>query len=275
MKNILFYKYVKLNNLRQFKVNHLNLCKSLNLKGKVLIAKEGINGCLSGNEKDIKKYINKMHKDKRFSDVHFKESNTKNYDFKRMIVKVRKEIITTPFGKVKFNTDYIEPIQLKNMLDNHEDFILLDARNNFETKLGKFKKAITLNIDHFQEFPYAVKNLNKNKRIVTYCTGGIRCEKASSFLKQQGYDVLQLHGGIINYGLTAGNAHWQGDCFVFDRRGAIKVTGELINNTQCNLCFIPTKGLNKCVNCDKEFIACSDCIKILNNCCSKFCRNKK
>ena len=182
----------------------------------------------------------------------------------------------------KHKGKYIEPKELKQRLDKGEKIVLIDARNKYETEIGKFKNAIDPEIEVFSEFPKAMSKLKalKNKTIVTYCTGGIRCEKASAYLVKQGFkDVYQLHGGIIKYGQDCGNSHWDGKCFVFDRRGAIDIdpSRQTKPESQCAICFIPFDEKYNCLHpkCGKEFSACGVCIKLLNNCCSKKCRNDR
>jgi len=281
MKNILFYKYVNIENPEQLKEEQFKLCKSLNLLGTILVADEGINGCLSGKEKYLEQYKKALIKNKKFSDIKFKEGITKKHAFKKMYVRVRDEIVSSRFkANIKKVAPYIEPKQLKQLMDNNEEIILLDARNNYEIKMGKFKNAIDLDLDTFRQLPKKLNQLKnlKNKKIVTYCTGGVRCEKASAFLIENGFnDVYQLHGGILSYGDECGNAYWEGKCFVFDTRGAVDIDPNSQSEpiTQCVLCNLPNAELHNCslTSCDKWFVACEGCLKVLNGCCSKGCRN--
>jgi len=281
MKNTLFYKYIGIKSLNNFRDSQFKLCKSLNLLGTILIAKEGINGCLSGKIKDIERYKRFLRKDKRFTNIVFKEGSVDKHTFKRLSVRLRDEIVTSKFKvNLRNKASYIKPKELKKLLDNDEELILLDARNNFESNMGKFKNAITPNIETFRKFPRTIKELRKykDKKIVTYCTGGIRCEKASAYLVENGFnDVFQLEGGILSYGKDCGNAHWQGKCFVFDTRGAIDIDpgNQSEPISQCVQCFLPCAEYYNCslVECDKKFIACSECLGKLDNCCSKKCRN--
>lgn len=284
MKNILFYKYVFIGSqesLEDFQARHLALCKKLNLKGRVLIAEEGINGNLTGEIKSIEQYKKELVKDKKFSDMEFKEGPTSNHNFRKLFVRIRKEIVTSGFDIDTTNKGkYVEPKELKKWYDNKEDFVIVDARNGYEYDIGRFKNAINLKLDTFREFPKAVKKLSKfkNKKLVTYCTGGVRCEKASAYLKQHGFkNVYQLHGGIIKYGEKIGDKYWDGKCFVFDTRGAVPLDPKKQNKpiTQCVLCKLPEDKYYNCANskCDKRFIACEKCFEVLNSCCSKKCRN--
>ena len=281
MKNILFYKYVDIKDTGKLKEDILSLARKLNLLGTILIAEEGINGCVSGSYKEIRNF-KKMLKDcSPFKDIEFKEGDAQTHTFKKLIVRIKNEIVASKFKvTLKNRADYIEPKKLKELLDKKEEIILIDARNDYEHKIGKFKNAVTLPISTFRQLSSQIKRLKplKNKKIVTYCTGGIRCEKASALLKENEFNnVMQLHGGIINYGKEAGNAHWEGKCFVFDTRGAIEIDPNSRSEpiSQCVLCSLPCSDLHNChlETCDKFFVACKDCMKILNDCCSKRCRN--
>ncbi len=226
MRNILFYKYVPIEQIEQFREEQYALCESLGLLGKVLVAEEGINGCLSGSVSDTQKYMDAMHADERFSDLVFKMGESKEHTFRKLFVKIRKEIITSKFGvDATEAAPYIEPKELKKKLDAGNDVVMIDARNTYETEEGMFEGAIDPKLDIFtqaKEIPEKFAHL-KGREIVTYCTGGIRCEKFSGLLKKHGFDVKQLHGGILNYGKECGSTHWKGKCFVFDRRGSVHI----------------------------------------------------
>ena len=226
MRNILFYKYVAIANVNLFCKEHLKVCKSLGLKGKVLVAPEGMNGSLTGEEKEIRKYQEFLKKDPRFKEMVFKEAKVIKHGFLRMLVKPRKEIITSRFNVEPAKNNYIKPQELKKALDKGEEIILLDARNDFEYEVGHFEKALQLDLKQFSDTPQYLKKIQhlKDKKIVTYCTGGVRCEKFSNYLIQNGFkNTFQLQGGIITYGQVCGDKYWQGKCFVFDRRGAIEI----------------------------------------------------
>jgi len=282
MKNILFYKYVKIENLQAYRKQHYKLCSSYHLKGKVLIAQEGINGCVSGQDEDIDAYRSSIRKDSRFADIEFKITPTEGHTFKKLIVRIRDEIVNLKEEKVDLGKKgtYISPTQLKNMLDNNEKVVLVDVRNNYECNIGHFENAQILPIETFRQFPEAIETIGnlKNERIVIYCTGGIRCEKASAYLNQAGFSqVYQLKGGILNYGKECSTAHWQGKCFVFDTRGAIDIDPDKISKpiTKCNLCNLPNDTYYNCkrTDCDLHFLSCKQCLQVLEGCCSKHCRN--
>ncbi len=229
MKNVLFYKYVDIEDPEKLIRDHKEYCLGLGVKGKVLISHEGINGNIMGTDEQAEKYMEDLKKDPRFSDMQFKVTPSDGKDFRKMIVKYREEIIRLRLPddvKLEDKAPYIEPEELKERLDAGEDIVFIDARNDYEYRAGRFKGARNPKINVFSDWPKAIKQLEdlKDKTVVTYCTGGVRCEKASAYLKEQGFkDVYQLHGGIINYGNTVGSDYWKGKCFVFDKRKHIDI----------------------------------------------------
>ncbi len=228
MKNILFYKFIPIEGVKSFRDRQHQLCADLGLFGKVVIAKEGINGCLSGMEECVDDY--KKETMEELGEIEFKETLASDQDFRKLWVKIKPQIITTRHwdAKIENKGDYIEPEELKELLDDGEEIVLVDARNEFEHEMGHFKGSIHSDIKKFSEFPKLAEKLNefKGKKIVTYCTGGIRCEKASAYLKEKGFsNVYQLHGGIIKYGQKVGPGHWEGKCFVFDKRETVGLDG--------------------------------------------------
>ena len=273
-----FYKYSKISNPNLFRDKHQKYCNSLKIKGKILIAKEGINGTISGTKKQIQNYEKNLKKNKLFKDIKFKHTISKIHPFKKTIVRVKKEIVTSGL-KVNLNkkAEYVSPKELNNIIDKQKDIILLDARNNYESKIGKFKNALTPNIETFKQFKKIKKDLLKfkNKKIITYCTGGVRCEKASAFLKENGFkNVFQLEGGILNYIEKFPNKHFEGRCFVFDNRMSIPSSKKSKEISICELCHVNCSHYINCINvkCDKLFICCNNCEKKFNHACSKKCK---
>lgn len=282
MDNITFYKLVELTNLPELKARLLEKAKLLNLKGKVLIAPEGINGYMTGSKEEIKEWEEYIHSYNEFKDLWFKHNHTEKFNSKRMIVKIRKEIITfgTKFDPKKTGK-YLDPRELDEMYENQEDFVIIDTRNDYEYDIGHFKNAIKMNIKEFTEFPEEVnkiKEMTKGKKVITYCTGGVRCEKATVWMNENGFsDVYQLNGGIVNYGIERGQGNWEGRLFVFDDRGAIKIDPKEQADDiyiQCSICYVPCEDKHKCLHCQEEFIMCDKCVPLIEGCCSKFCRNK-
>lgn len=274
---LLFYKYVDIENPETFMVEHREMCKKLGLYGRILVAKEGINGSVAGTVEQTEAYKEAMRKDPRFSDMQFKEDIGISIPFRKMIVKVKREIVT--FGQkvdLKNTGTHLTPKEFKELYDKGEEMIVLDARNNYESKVGRFKNAITPDIEKFSDFPKVVDGLKdkKDKKIVMYCTGGIRCEKASAYMKEQGFkDVSQLKGGILTFGKEFPDTIWEGTCFVFDRRLTSTINGESKPITKCENCGVDCDLCKNCKNtlCDKYIIQCVDCKHLLNGCCSKEC----
>ena len=274
-----FYKYVSLSNLENFQKEHLDFCNEIGIKGKVLIGTEGINASISGNKEQIKEYKKKLKTYKEFSDIKFKDTESTYHPFRKTIVRIRKEIVTSNFNVDPTKTGHhLSPKELKNMYDKKEDFVIIDARNNYESKIGKFKNAITPKIETFREFTKVIAKLNKykNKKIVMYCTGGVRCEKASALLIKKGFkDVNQIDGGILNYIEQYPDTYFEGRCFVFDDRLSIP-SGKSNNEiTLCEKCHIPCGKYSNCMNakCNKLVIHCDECKIQYKDACSKKCRN--
>jgi UPF0176 protein len=230
--NIAFYKFVSLKNPESWKIQLKELCDSLQLRGTILLATEGINSCLVGLESDIEAFMSFMHATPEFSDLEFKKSFSSDIPFRRMNVKVKKEIIhmgVSDLDPARETGKYVEPLELKKWLESGEDVVLLDTRNVYEYELGTFQGAITPPLKTFGEFPAWVKENfldQRKKKVVTFCTGGIRCEKATAFMRREGFEeVYQLQGGVLKYfeetAKVEGDNHYKGDLFVFDNRVAV------------------------------------------------------
>lgn len=239
--NISGYKFIRLENLNTLKKQLLAPCLELGLKGTILISPEGINIFLAGVRDAIDDFIAFLHQDPRFSSITFKESISGHQPFNRTLVRIKKEIIAFGVDDIRpeaHTSPHLAPKELKQWLDEGRDVVLLDTRNDYEIKLGTFKNAIIPHIETFRDFPTAVQKMRpelKDKLVVTFCTGGIRCEKAAPYLESQGFkNVYQIDGGILKYFEECGNAHWEGDCFVFDHRVAL--TPHLTQST-AKMCF--------------------------------------
>jgi len=234
---ILFYKYVPIADPEAFATEQRALCVRLGLKGRVLIATEGINGTLAGAPEAVDEYTAALHADARFSDVGFKVSGGDENTFPKLVVKVRREIVTLGAGALTANQEnQLAPAEWKQMIENDPDVVLLDVRNRFESDAGRFEGAVVCDIENFRDLPRYVEKLEplKEKKVLMYCTGGIRCEKASALLRSRGFrDVYQLHGGIVTYQEQFGNEHWQGECFVFDQRMTVRVDDGLVQIGRC------------------------------------------
>ncbi|TQS76472.1 rhodanese-related sulfurtransferase [Ornithinibacillus gellani] len=229
---LLYYNYVHIEDPEAFATEHLQFCKDLELKGRILVAHEGINGTVSGTMEQTQKYMDSMHNDARFADMVFKVDAHDGHAFKKMHVRPRKELVTLrledDINPLETTGQYLEPKDFFAALQD-ENTVVLDARNDYEFDLGHFRGAIRPDIETFRELPDWVRenrHLIEGKRILTYCTGGIRCEKFSGWLVKEGFeDVAQLHGGIVTYGKDpeVQGELWDGKCYVFDERISVPV----------------------------------------------------
>mgnify|MGYP001480252875 FL=1 len=281
-KVISFYKYVDVDDPESLAKEHLAWCVENGIKGKVYLAKEGINGSVFGDEGTTDKYKEQLKSYKIFSDIWFKETLTDKIAFAKMHVRVKAEIVNSGLMNTKLENTApkLTPEQLLKFYEENKDFIIVDARNWYESKIGKFKNAITPEITHFREWPAVVESLkeHKDKTIVTYCTGGIRCEKASAYMREQGFkNVYQIDGGILNFVLKYPDTYWEGGMFVFDDRRVFEpnTKEELKYTSTCHFCDKPTSYHINCHNldCDKIIVCCHDC-KVENEyCCSDECRS--
>jgi UPF0176 protein len=229
---LLFYKYVHIENPEEFTKQHLKFCKELGLKGRILIAEEGINGTCSGTIEQTDIYMNTLRQDPRFSDMVFKIDEHDGHAFKKMHVRHRPELVTLRLEEDvnpnELTGRYLSPKEFYEEMQK-PDTIVIDARNDYEYDLGHFRGAIRPDIKAFRELPQWIRenrHLLEGKRILTYCTGGIRCEKFSGWLIKEGFeDVSQLHGGIVTYGKDpeVQGALWDGKCYVFDERISVPI----------------------------------------------------
>jgi UPF0176 protein len=226
--NLAGYKFIPLDRLDILKTAFKSRCANLGLKGTILLSPEGINIFVAGPEGAIGEFIGFVRTDSRFADLHFKRSLSEFQPFGRMLVKVKKEIITLRVPGLEpgvHRAPAVTPAELKRWLDEGRDVVLIDTRNGFEVEAGTFDNALDLGLKSFGEFPAAVDRLDtslREKTIVTFCTGGIRCEKAAPVMIGKGFrNVFQLDGGILQYFEECGNAHFHGRCVVFDQRVAL------------------------------------------------------
>lgn len=282
-KVLLFYKYVSLENSEEIRVSQRELCESLSIKGRIIISVEGINGTVAGLKQDVNKYVEEMKKLTPFAEMEWKISWADEQVFPKLKVVVRDEIVTLGVKKsgvdvrITNKAGYIEPEELAGLYEKNEDFVIIDARNLYEANIGRFKNALVAPIDNFRDFPKFAATLTayKDKEVVTYCTGGIRCEKASAYLRENGFKkVRQLHGGIHQYGEKVGGKYFEGEMFVFDKRLHVpvnKINPRIIS--QCIYCKEPIARYIDCVieSCNSLFICCEDCQGKYNSACSTKC----
>ena len=266
--NIAGYKFEPLENPVDLVRMYQQKCDELKLKGTMLISKNGINFSLAGTQQATDTIIAFLEEDNRFINIPLKVTYSETQPFRRMKVRLKKEIIS--LGRKDINPreltgERISPQDLKNLLDNKEDVLVLDTRNEYETRVGKFENAIDLNLDTFRDFPKAIESLPeeyKDKQIVMYCTGGIRCEKASAVMMKAGFvDVKQLEGGVLDYFKETGGAYWEGDCFVFDERVALDTELNETDYIYCYICREPLSAEEKASPDFKINEYCPYCVK--------------
>ncbi|WP_156856020.1 rhodanese-related sulfurtransferase [Oceanobacillus sp. AG] len=253
---LLYYKYVYIEDPETFAAEHLKFCKKVGLKGRILVAEEGINGTVSGTVEQTQKYMDMMHADERFQDMMFKIDEHEGHAFKKMHVRPRKELVTMrledDIDPHELTGEYLEPKEFRAAMER-DDVVILDARNDYEYDLGHFRGAIRPDIETFRELPEWVRenrDMFEGKKILTYCTGGIRCEKFSGWLVREGFeDVAQLHGGIAVYGKdpeVQGDL-WDGRMYVFDERISVPVNQK--EHVIVGKDFFDGKPCERYVNC--------------------------
>jgi UPF0176 protein len=285
-KILLYYRYVQIDQPEKFAYEHLKFCKSIGLKGRILVAENGINGTVGGPQEITDRYKEHMKANPLFADMEIKESRGPADSFKKMFVRYRPELVTMKYGeKLDPNVEagkYLEPAELNRMYDNKEDFLIVDIRNDYEAEIGRFKGAIILPMQNFKQLPEIVdKELlkYKNRKIITYCTGGIRCETATALLKKKGFtNVYQLHGGVHVYGQQFPDDYFEGKLYVFDERVAVPINTPENRKilAKCLHCTAACDDYINCTNaeCNKQIIMCRDCRVKWNDGCSIECTAK-
>jgi UPF0176 protein len=282
-QTLLYYCYSRIEDAEQFASDHLQFCKSLNLVGRIIVADEGLNGTVSGTAESCNVYMDTLHSDPRFSKIDFKIDHVEEPSFIKMHCRYKTEIVHSGLrdpgiiNPEKKTGIHLEPADFVKMKDE-QDVVIVDVRSNYEHSIGRFKNAVTFDIENFREFPAMINELAqyKDKKIVTYCTGGIKCEKASALLLHEGFEnVYQLHGGIIKYGKEAGGEDFEGKCYVFDNRVAVDVNSvNPVVISTCRNCGSNTTKMINCANpeCNEHFTQCDACGEKLDGACSALCK---
>lgn len=279
---ILYYNYTPIPDTEAYREKHHLFCLENNLLGRIIVAEEGLNGTVSGLAEDCQKYMNWLENDPIFkgSDFDFKVEEHDIHAFQKLHVRVKEEIVNSdlPVNPRVRTGKHLEPADFKNMLKNDPDVVLVDMRSNYEHSVGKFKGAVTFDMENLRELPdhmHEIEHL-KDKKIITYCTGGIKCEKASAYLLEKGFEnVYQLHGGIIKYGLEEGGEDFDGKCYVFDNRIQVPVNHvnpEVIS--KCHICQTPSDRMVNCSNpeCNEHVPICEKCGWEMEGACSESCK---
>lgn len=261
------YKFVTLDNFEEIRTPLLATMKSLNVFGTLLLAKEGINGTVAGSREGIDQLLSWLRKDPRLSDIDFKESYTQERPFLRTKVKLKKEIVTMGVEGIdpkRVVGSYVEAKDW-NKLISDPDVLLVDTRNDYEVQVGTFKGALNPETETFREFPQYVKeqlNPAKHKKVAMFCTGGIRCEKSTAYLKEQGFEeVYHLKGGILKYleDVPKEDTLWEGECFVFDDRVTVNHQLEKGHYDQCHACRLPITDEDKASDLYERGVSCPHC----------------
>ncbi|MGH1366197.1 MAG: rhodanese-related sulfurtransferase [Calditrichia bacterium] len=267
------YKFVKLGDYQSLRDPLLAEMKRLDIRGTILLAAEGINGTVSGSRESTDALLAWLRKDDRLVDLDSKKSYTDEQPFRRTRVKLKKEIVTIGIEGIDPNKvvgTYVRAHEWNKIISDPE-VLLIDTRNDYEIQIGKFKNAVNPNTGSFREFPeYVKQNLDpqKHKKVAMYCTGGIRCEKSTAYLKSQGFEeVYHLQGGILKYleEMPEDETLWEGECYVFDERVSVNHKLEKGNSDQCHACRRPISDEDKASEYYQPGLSCPYCYDSLND----------
>lgn len=279
---ILYYNYTPIPDPEAYREKHHLFCIEHGLLGRVIVAEEGLNGTVSGLVDQVQAYMEWLKSDPIFlgTDFDFKIESHDAHAFQKLHVRVKQEIVHSDLGvnPRKRTGKHLKPAEFKAMLKSDPEVVLVDMRSNYEHELGKFKGAITFDMENLRDLPQHVAEIEhlKDKKIITYCTGGIKCEKASAYLLEKGFqNVYQLHGGIIKYGLEEGGEDFEGKCYVFDNRVATEVNQvNPVVISKCHVCQSPSDHMVNCANpeCNEHLPICPECLLAMNGACSEDCK---
>jgi UPF0176 protein len=265
------YKFVSLPDCNELQAALLSFCQLQGIKGTILLAQEGINGTIAGSRQQIDNFLTFIRSDSRFADLEYKESYTEIPPFERLKIRLKPEIVTLGLPEVDPNEKvgtYVEPENWNDLISNPE-VIVIDTRNDYEIRIGTFKGAENPQTQTFRDFPeYVKQNLDshKHKKVAMFCTGGIRCEKASSYLISQGFqEVYHLKGGILKYleEIPPEESLWEGECFIFDQRITVSHNLETGNQELCFGCGYPVSETDKTSPKYEKSISCPHCFHTL------------
>ncbi len=261
---LLYYKYVNLPDPHAEMSWQRQLCERLGLKGRILLAEEGINGTVAGSAEAADAYVAAMNDHPYFNGISYKRGESDRLPFPRLRIKVRSEIVTLGVDVDPADTaTKLTPAEFHKLVQDPE-VVLFDARNKYESAIGRFRGAVTPDIKLFKDLPAILDDYSdlKDKKVVAYCTGGIRCEKVSALMLQHGFkNVYQLEGGIIKYAQAYPNGAFEGECFVFDDRMSMAFNDQPELLGACRLCESPTNTYRNCANpkCNDLILVCKTC----------------
>lgn len=281
-KILLYYKYVEIEQPETIAKWQKQLCQELGLTGRIILAKEGINGTVGGTGQATDAYQKAMEEHPLFGGIDFKTAPGDENYFPRMRVVIKDEIVRLGVAPEKLTVKdggiHLTPQEVHDLLNQEQDdLVILDTRNDYESRIGTFKGSLTPQIKNFRDLPeYIDKNLDKfkGKKVLMHCTGGVRCERATGYLKQKGVakEVYQVKGGIHRYIEQFPDGHFRGSNYVFDGRIAHRVNDDILSN--CDVCTkVPSDFYTNCLNalCNKQFLVCPDCRTQYQECCSTQC----
>jgi UPF0176 protein len=287
---LLYYKYTTVQNPLKFKDEQRALCEELGLKGRIIIAREGINGTVEGLKENTDAYIKTLSRKRGFSNIHWKKSVGTGTAFPRLSVRVRPELVSLHLSKKsdidprKVTGTHLSPDLLHSWYEKGEKFTVIDMRNTYEHKVGVFKGSVCPPLKNFRDLPKVLPKLKKykNEKVLTVCTGGVRCEKASGYLIKKGFkDVYQLDGGIVSYMEKYPGLDFEGSLYVFDGRVTMAFdpkTGKREIIGRCEKCHASTERYEDCGNdfCHKQMLVCDTCTQKGGGrvFCSKRCEKK-
>jgi predicted sulfurtransferase len=277
---LLFYQYVDILYPKKIRDEQEAFCKEHNLTGRIIVATEGINGTLGGSVESTDRYVAWMKSQPLFAAMPFKTSEGDQSCFPKLAVKVKKEIVNLGLdpAEVHFSQagQHLSPEAFHDAVAQADDnTVLIDIRNAYEARVGRFTGAVIPPVNRSREFPAYIDSqvdALKDKKVLMYCTGGVRCERVSAYFKKKGIEnVYQLEGGIHEYLQKYPDGFFRGVNYVFDGRMGLKTNDDVLGS--CDLCNVPCEEFNNCLNasCNKHFIACQPCIEKYGNTCSKTC----
>jgi len=283
---LLYYLYRSLADAAGYFEEHRILCERLGLRGRILIAEEGLNGTVSGSRKMTEEYMSILQKDERTRGIEFKVDSARDHAFPKLDIKLRNEVVTLALGEDDFSPTegtgrHLSPTEWRVLMEK-EDAVMIDVRNQYEWELGHFEGALLPRVQSFREFPEWVRRNRaqlKGKKILTYCTGGVRCEKFSGFLLREGFEeVFQLGGGIVSYGRDPAvqGEKFAGKCYVFDERIGVEVnrTVDATIISRCDHCGTSCDRYVNCSwsHCNRQHFCCEACEDDVMRYCNPVCR---
>ena len=276
---LLYYLFSPIENPQQFCDEHRQFLQDLDVLGRVYVSSEGLNGTVAGTPEQMATYRAYVRSLPGFAEIEFKTDLCDTLPFPKLTCKVREEIVALHVEGLDpaEGGRHLQPSEWRNVMESGEEYVMIDVRNNYESEVGHFEGAVRPDVRNFYDFPQWLEeaDIPKDKKVLMYCTGGIRCEKFSVLMKQKGWeDVNQLHGGILNYAKEEGGEHFRGKCFVFDDRLVVPVNpSDLEPVAHCSITGKPADTYLNCANmeCNKLFVCSEEGARQMEGCCCEAC----